>query len=176
MDVLVVLVGLVGLAGAIWLGVHSRRRARTDAQAQDLVERIASAMLAAHPDGSDAQIIQLIRDELLNRRAREPLLFAWTNAETVGRVRRTRRRAIEAVEQHAAERFGYVPKGLGEAYLDQVPLKPHELLASPHALQVPAVRTAADPFDGTCPDCRQKNDDDAWKCCKCGKILPSAWE
>jgi hypothetical protein len=147
MDDLVVLLVLVGLPTLIWLVVRANRRATTDLAAQRVVEQIVLVLLGAYPNASDEQIVQLVRDELLNRLAREPLLFSWASLETVGRVRRT-----------------VVRTALGHLSAPQ----PSRAQTEP--------KSEPEPFDGTCPDCRQKNDDDAWKCCKCGKILPSAWE
>jgi hypothetical protein len=146
-DVLLVVLVLLGLPILIWLVVRSNRRATTDLAAQRVVEHIVLVLLGAYPSASDEQIVQLVRDELLNRLAREPSLFSWASLETVGRVRRT-----------------VVRTALG-----------HLAAPEPRRAQTEAKREP-EPFDGTCPVCRQKNDDDAWKCCKCGKILPSAWE
>jgi hypothetical protein len=86
---LVLLVVVIVIALATWLFVRSTRRSATDLDAQGRVEHLALALIEQYPSAGDDQIVQLIRDDLLNRRAREPLLFQWANAETVGRVRRT---------------------------------------------------------------------------------------
>lgn len=80
---------VVAIALAIWLVVRSTRRAAADLGAQGIAEQLALALIEQYPSADDEEIVQLMRDDLLNRRAREPLLFQWANAETVGRVRRT---------------------------------------------------------------------------------------
>lgn len=85
LDTFLLLALVVGVA---WF-VMRKRRATTDLIAQDVVERLAVALMVQYPSASDAEIAQLIRDELLNKRKREPLLFKWASVETVGRMRRT---------------------------------------------------------------------------------------
>jgi hypothetical protein len=145
MEVLMVFVILVGLPVAIWSVVRFNGRAATDLAAQRAVERIVLALIGQYPSASDEQIVQLVRDELLNRLAREPLLFSWASIETVGRVRRTLYRAA----------LGHLSAP------EPSPTEPED---------------EPEPFDDKCPDCGRRNSDDAWKCSKCGKILPSARE
>jgi|HubBroStandDraft_6_1064221.scaffolds.fasta_scaffold1185382_2 hypothetical protein len=82
----IVLTALV--VGIVWF-VLRRRRAKTDAMAQDVIERLAVGLMVQYPSANDTEIAQLIRDDLLNNRKREPLLFKWASVETVGRMRRT---------------------------------------------------------------------------------------
>jgi len=214
MEALLVLVGLVVV---IWLVVRSKRRAAADVQAQEVVERVALALLGQYPAAADEQIVQLIRDELLNRRAREPSLFSWATAETVGRVRRTYGpQIVQAAFEHLvlalitanpsasdAEIVSVFRAGLVErGELDPRLFRRATVHAVEHVRRT-AVQTARSPlsapestelraespartatirrqepasFGNTCPGCGQTNDEDAWKCSACGKILTSAWE
>ena len=76
------------VVGIVWF-VARERRAKTELMAQDAIERLAVALMLKYPSTSDTEIAQLIRDDLLNQRTREPMLFKWASVETVARMRRT---------------------------------------------------------------------------------------
>ncbi len=49
----------------------------------------AVELMIEFPTLSDDEIATLMRDELINRRSREPRYFEWATTETVARMRRT---------------------------------------------------------------------------------------
>jgi hypothetical protein len=125
-----------------------RRGARRerDKLAQDTVEKIGLALLVQYPTADDAEIAQLMRDELHNRHARDPALFRWADAETAGRLRRTAVRAA-----------------LGHIKTEDEPPPEKKLLM--------AAITATLGKDGKCSACGATNPETQRKCIACGRTF-----
>jgi hypothetical protein len=87
-------VGAIGwlIAAGLWFATyrsfagHLATVRRRDA---DYVEGLALARLAEFPHASDAEIAQLVRDDLHNRRLATASMLSFAVPETAGRVRRT---------------------------------------------------------------------------------------
>lgn len=99
------------IGGGLWLIVRLIRWGATHQQnKQAEAERIQSAsearaleLLAEFPDFDDVSLGQMMHDELMNRRA--PVeWFAWANAQTVGRMRRTALLHAARKERKAAKK------------------------------------------------------------------------
>lgn len=92
MEVFFVL-GLIG--AAVWyFAWHRPRRHTMNDAAQAWVEGRVLNILQNDPSAPDELVAILVRDEIVNARARDPLLFAWATPETVARIKRTALRIV----------------------------------------------------------------------------------
>ena len=139
----------VAIGVVLWVAsvIRRGRTRERDKLAQDVVEKIGLGLLVQYPKCDDGEIVQLMRDELLNRRARDPLLFKWADVETVGRLRRT---AVRAALGHF-----------------DAPEPPKPEPASPKVIGLTTERET----DGTCTACGSPNALDRYKCGACGRIF-----
>ncbi len=83
--------GLNAAAGQINAGMtrnRQERAARTE-EVRQRSERRALELVVEFPGLDDAEIAQLMRDELMNMRSAHHEYYGWATAETVGRMRRT---------------------------------------------------------------------------------------
>lgn len=57
-------------------------------QRRAMTERRAAELMVEFPQFTDANIVQLLRDELISRGSAQPTWLEWATEETVARVRR----------------------------------------------------------------------------------------
>ncbi len=95
---------LIGLGVSAWLVWRARQGqaygAKTISKTEDeilsLVEALAVDLTRQIPNLGDDEIAQLVRDDLVNHRVKDPRAFKWARAETVARLRRNHARAMAA--------------------------------------------------------------------------------
>lgn len=98
----IIVIGLIAFVGwYVWIRPRQdvSREMRNDS-AQTWVERRVIEILHEDPNAPDEVIAQLVRDELVNYRIRDPEFFAWASAETVARIKRTAIRHMRKDKAH----------------------------------------------------------------------------
>ena len=171
-------------------GRAERYGAKTTSDREDqilsMVEDACVEHMRKFPQLNDESIAQLVRDDLLNHRVKDPDAFRWATPETVGRMRRniaraamatleagtpatpTKRRApvveVRDEEQDADDEEAPPPKPRPKRKVAETEDKGEEPAG---ALVVRLQR---------CGECGTKNRGDAYSCRKCRALLPRARE
>lgn len=182
---------LVG-AGVIVYFIAKRQRAdsygaKTTSEREDqiltMVEHACVQHMQKYPQLPDDAIAQLVRDDLLNHRVKEPEAFRWATAETVGRMRRNIMRAAMANLEsptRAAQRDEPDVERDDDDDDDEVAREPApKKTVKRRATHGEKREESSGPMVvrlQKCEECGAKNRGDAYACRKCRALLPRARE
>jgi hypothetical protein len=151
-------------------------------ESQAVIEDLALHYMEKYPNLSDAEIAQLLQDDLHNRRVRNQAAFRWASAETVGRVRRTVVRAIlddqVARPLTEAQKRNAAIKTLQEEPPEEDDIDEGGDEDEAEERAEIAARRARVKAGGVeivrlmkCRKCKTKNKGDAYKCRNCGAVI-----
>lgn len=167
----VIVAALAVVGWLAWKAMQSaayapKTTSRTEDEILSEVENMAVALTRQFPQLGDEEISQLVRDDLVNHRIKDPRAFKWASADTVGRLRRNHARAVmtHVADLATKERAGSTKRAKGGG--------------SRRKLSAPDGRPAVEVIDGVqvtrlaaCPSCGTKNRGDAKSCRRCGATL-----
>lgn len=108
----------------------------------------------AHEGATPESIARLVRDDLQNARAKDPLAYKWATAETAGRVFRNFERELRAIATEMAR----------ERAAPALPVDTGAVAEQDEGVEVVRLKE--------CRACGTRNRGDAYKCSKCGELFP----